>query len=135
MVRLHHSKQEKLARRKGRSSRALFEEDDLVRVQCPLSKRWDKQGTIVKKRISDEGQQTSFEVRMEGGGLSVRHKQHLRHAVRSTERVSVKKVSFGGEEIMGEGRTFLGTAAEVRSNSLPPRTRSRTRLQREAASE
>ena len=119
----------------NRSSRAVFEEDDIVRVQCPLTKRWDKEGVIVKKRQSDEGVQTSFKVRMKGGGLSVRHKQHLRHSVRSSERIRPKKASFGEAEILGEGRTGYDTSADVRSNPLPPRTCSRTKFQREAAAE
>ena len=72
---------------------------------------------------------------MEGGGLSVQHRQHLHHAIRSTEKVTVKKVSFGGEEVLGDSKTGLGPAAELRSSApMPPRTRSRTMIQREASS-
>ena len=72
---------------------------------------------------------------MEGGGLSVRDRQHLRHAIRSTEKVTVKKVTFGGMEVLGDSKTGLGPAAEVSGKAaLPPRTRSRTKSQREASS-
>ena len=72
---------------------------------------------------------------MEEGGLSVRHRQHLRHAIRSTEKVTVKKVKFEGEKVLGDSQTGLGPAAEVRSSAaLPPRTRSWAKLQREASS-
>ena len=90
---------------------------------------------IVKKRQSDEGVQTSSEVRMKGGGLSTRHKQHLRHSIQSSERIGPRRVSFGETVTLGECGTGYEISADVRSNPLPPRMRSRTKLQREAATE
>ena len=90
---------------------------------------------IVKKSQSDGGVQTSLEVRMKGGGLLTRHKQHLRHSIRSSERVGPKRVSFGETVTLGEGGTGYEISADVRSNPLSPKTRSRTKLQREAAAE
>ena len=89
MVKIRHEKQKNIAKKKGKMSKDVFEEEDEVRVQCPKTRRWHKKGVIIKKRGSNDGSQTSFEIKMDDGGVTVRHKQHICHSIRSSQNVSV----------------------------------------------
>ena len=61
----------------------------------PKTKRWVQEGLIVQERNNDNNVAVSFVVELDSGHKTVRHKSHLRHAIKSEEKVSEKKVRFG----------------------------------------
>ena len=48
-------------------------------------------------RKDNDGNQTSFFIDTENGSTLLRHKNHIRHDIKSTDRVSDKQLSFSGE--------------------------------------
>ena len=106
----------KLALAKGRESKDKFEVNDLVRVQCQIDKTWKKKGKIVDVRISEDGSQQSFIIRMENGREAIRHKSHLRHA--GAIDGPAKKVRFEEEH------------AQFTEKATRPKTRAETRAEK-----
>ena len=93
LIQNRHAKQEKLARAKGHTSRDVFKIGDKVVLQDPVSRKWKSQGTIVEAREADDGTNHSFQIRLEAGGETLRHKRHIRHDTASMP-VLPKKVQF-----------------------------------------
>ena len=61
-----HMIQEKLQMKKRNATRQLLEVGDLVRIQDPLTKKWNKEGKVKQKVIDTDGSVSSFEVEAEG---------------------------------------------------------------------
>ena len=59
-----------------------------------VSKQWNCSGTIQESRTSDDGQEVSFVILMENGRETIRHRSHLRHNIKSTDKVTETKVKF-----------------------------------------
>ena len=55
-------------------------------------------GKIIEKREPDDGQNTSFVVKMENGYEAIRHKSHIRHNVKRYSLVDETKVRFRLQE-------------------------------------
>ena len=56
--------------------REIFEVGEAVKVQDPLSRRWDKTGEIVEKLINSDGSVTSYNVKA-NGKVYFRSTRHL----------------------------------------------------------
>ena len=67
---------------------------DPVRIQDPISKRWTIKGIIEKVRSSEEGVQTSFQIKKKNGRSTLRHHSHIRHDVTIDDRTEPQKISF-----------------------------------------
>ena len=74
--------QEKIAAKKGNSSRDSFSVGDRVRIRSHLDGRWDKRGTIVEARSSGTSSPpASFVIKTDGGTELVRHKSYLKYDI------------------------------------------------------
>ena len=122
LIKIRHDKQMKLALAKGRESKDKFEINDLVRVQCQIDKTWKKKGKVVDVRVSEDGSQQSFIIRMENGREAIRHKSHLRHA--GAIDGPAKKVRFEEEhDQLTEKATRPMTRAESRAEKAKEQPR------------
>ena len=81
LMRIRAKKQQETAKKKGRLSADTFEINDEVCIQNAANKSWDKTGTIVEKRQSDDGQDFYFIISLANGRQTIRHRSHLRHNV------------------------------------------------------
>ena len=88
-------KQIKLAERKGRQSRDQFKEGDKVLLRDPKTKRWVTEGLIVQERNSDNGFPVSFVIELDTGHRTIRHKSHMKHCIKSDEKISERRVCYG----------------------------------------
>ena len=79
LVAKRQSKQEAIAKKKGRASKDEFKTGDRVRVRDPKTGKWDKIGTITEERDMDGYRNLSFVVEMENGWETICHKAHLWH--------------------------------------------------------
>ena len=68
--------QQRLQDKPRNSYRKLFEIGEQVKVQDPLSRRWDKTGEIIEKLINSDGSVTSYNVRA-NGRVYFRSARHL----------------------------------------------------------
>ena len=87
-------KQIKLAEKKGRQSRGVFKKGDKVWLRCPKTKRWVQEGLVIQERNNDNDVAVSFIVELDSGHKTVRHKSHMRHAIKQEEKVSERQVRF-----------------------------------------
>ena len=92
LIARRHEKQIKLAQMKGRSAADVFEENDKVLLQDPVTKRWSKEATVVGKRTAEDGSTQSYEIQLESGNVSIRNKKYIKHA--SAQLPRGKKVRF-----------------------------------------
>ena len=95
LVKSRMEKQIKLAEKKGRQSRNVFKNGDKVLLRCPKTKRWVQEGLVVQEKNSDNGVPVSFVVELDSGHRTIRHKSHMRHSIKSEEKISEKQVRFG----------------------------------------
>ena len=72
-------------------------------LRCPKTKRWVQEGLVVQERNNDNDVAVSFVVELDSGHKTVRHKSHMRHAIKSEEKVSEKQVRFGQRVEHSEG--------------------------------
>ena len=79
LIQARHKKQQRIADQKGRVSTDTFELNDRVLLQDPESRRWVLKGKITKKREADDKTNHSFEIQLDGGGVTMRNKRFLRH--------------------------------------------------------
>ena len=95
LIERRHEKQVKLAQMKGRSSADVFEENDKVLLQDPVTKRWSKEAVVVKKRTAEDGTVHSYEVELASGTTSIKDKRHMKHVF---EIILIhKKVNFADQ--------------------------------------
>ena len=135
LIKIRHDRQMKLAMAKGREAKDKFEINDLVRVQCQINKTWKKKGKIVDVRVSEDGSQQSFIIRMENGREAIRHKSHLRHA--GAVDGPAKKVRFE-EEVIAKQKQEEHAQSEPIEKATRPKTRAETareQLREESASQ
>ena len=135
LIKIRHDRQMKLAMAKGREAKDKFEVNDLVRVQCQVNKTWKKKGKIVDVRVSEDGSQQSFIIRMENGREAIRHKSHLRHA--GAVDGPAKKVRFE-EEVIAKQKQEEHAQSEPIEKATRPKTRAETareQLREESASQ
>ena len=97
LMRIRAKKQQETAKKKGSLSADTFEIDDEVCVQNAANKRWDKTGTIVEKRQSDDSQDTSFVISLANGRQTIKQRSHVRHNVTRYTRVTYRRVTFNLE--------------------------------------
>ena len=88
LVKTRMEKQIKLAEKKGRQSRDEFKNGDKVLLRCPKTKCWVQEGLVVQERNSDNGFPVSFVIELDTGHRTIRHKSHMRHCVKSDEKIS-----------------------------------------------
>ena len=70
---------EKIAARKGYSSRDAFAVGDKVRIKSHLDGRWNKSGTIIEARPSGTtSPPASLFIRTDGGTEMIQHKSYLK---------------------------------------------------------
>ena len=91
LIARRHEKQVKLAQMKGRSAVDVFEENDKVLLQDPVTKRWSTEATVVGKRRAEDGSIQSYEVQLGSGNMSIRNKKYIKHAF---VKLPKKKVHF-----------------------------------------
>ena len=94
LMSIRDKKRKQLANRRGRKSSETFEVGDPVRIQDPISKRWTIRGTIERIRSSEEGTQTSYQIKKRNGRNTLRHASHVRHDVTIDDRTEPQKISF-----------------------------------------
>ena len=119
-------KQIKLAEKKGRQSRDQFKEGDKVLLRDPKTKRWVTEGLIVGERNSDNGFPVSFVIELDTGHRTIRHKSHMRHCIKSDEKISERRIHFGPRVDFSDGSS---TPTESTMDKLDkPNTRLRAKL-------
>ena len=91
---IRDKKRKQLASRRGRKSSETFEEGDPVRIQDPISKLWTIKGVIEKVRSSEEGTQTSFQIRKKNCRSTLCHSSHVHHDVTIDDRTEPQKIRF-----------------------------------------
>ena len=94
MVAIRQWKREKLARRRGRSSTDVFMVNDPVRLQNPISKKWDIRGIVLEIRTHPNGEPSSYVVRKQNKKTTIRHASHIRHDVTADQKSEPTKISF-----------------------------------------
>ena len=97
MVQLRQWKREKLARRRGRTSKDVFKVNDPVRVQNPANKKWDIKGTVEEVRTHPNGEASSYVVRKNNGRRTIRHYSHIRHDVTADNKSEPSRITFQEE--------------------------------------
>ena len=80
---------------KGRSAVNVFEENDKVLLQDPVTKRWSKEATVVGKRRAEDGSAQSYDVELGLGNMSIRNKKYIKHAF--VKLPNTKKVYFADD--------------------------------------
>ena len=75
--------QEKLARKKGRTSSDEFKAGDHVLIQCNVSKRWSKRGVFTEARVAEDDSAQSFQILTEDGREVLRNKRFLKHQAKT----------------------------------------------------
>ena len=91
MVAIRQWKREKLARRRGRSSTDV---NDPVRLQNPISKKWDIRGIVLEIRTHPNGETSSYVARKQNKKTTIRHASHIRHDVTADQKSEPTKISF-----------------------------------------
>ena len=87
LVKMRMKKQIKLAERKGRQSKDKFNEGDKIVLRDPVTRRWSTEGLVVGERPSDNIMPVSFVIELQSGNRTIRHKSHMRHSVKSEEKI------------------------------------------------
>ena len=88
------------------------------------SKCWDRVGKIIEKREADDGQSTSFVIRMENGYETIRHRSHLRHNVLKYTKMDETKVKFNLTDTKGNSDLDESAAnAKVKGHTVRRRGR------------
>ena len=85
LVRNRLMKQQRLAERYGRQSRDQFALQDRVVVRDPGTRRWVQEGTVIEERKAEDGRAVSFVIKFDNGRTTIRHKWHMRFAVKKNE--------------------------------------------------
>ena len=99
LIRARHQKQERIARKKGRTSRDSFRIGDRVVLQNPLSKRWTDPGEVTLQRTADDGTNQSFEITLDSGQVCLRNKRFMKfETVKSTRQVSFALTETSGRK-------------------------------------
>ena len=88
LVMTRMKKQIKLAERKGRQSKGQFKERDKIILRDPVTRRL----TTVGETPSDNILPVSFVIELQSGHRTIRHKSHMRHSVKSEEKIDPKCV-------------------------------------------
>ena len=91
-----------MAWKRGSQSKDVFELGDPVRVQDHMTKRWTTKGKIVEVWHGGDGKANSFQVESESGRVILRHCNHLRHKIRSTDRVTDTQIQLHGSNSIKE---------------------------------
>ena len=94
LMTIRDQKRKKLASRRGRKSTDIFQEGDPVRIQDPISKRWNIKGKIESIRSSADGVQSSFQIKKSNGRSTLRHQSHVRHDITIDDRAEPSKITF-----------------------------------------
>ena len=121
LIKIRSEKRQKLASKKGRTSTDEFFIGQEVRVQDVVSKNWHKKGTIQESREADDGQETSFIIKMENGRLTTRHRCHIKPNVTRNSKVTDTKVRFSQESPQTEPQTESSAGVRTRSKTLGER--------------
>lgn len=79
LIQSRAAKQEKLARKKGRTSSDEFQAGDHILIQDNLTKRWVKKGVIMEARMAEDNSAQSFKIVTEDGRECLRNKRFLKH--------------------------------------------------------
>ena len=119
-------KQQKIADKLGRQSRDEFKCGDKVVVQDPATRRWTQEGEIGEERISDDGKPVSFLVKFNTNKTGLRHKCHIRHAVKKKEVERVQTLKFSDKITFSDG--CMGSP----SDKKPVRPSTRLKLKRDS---
>ena len=88
LMKIRSDKRQKLASKKGRTSKDEFYAGQTVRIQDVISKNWFKKGTIEESRKADDYQETSFIIRLLNGRLTTRHRCHIKPDVTRNTKIS-----------------------------------------------
>ena len=83
LIQKRAEKQEKLARKKGRTSSDEFKAGDPILIQCNLTKRWSKKGVITEARVAEDDSAQSFQILTEDGRECLRNKKFLKHQAKT----------------------------------------------------
>ena len=82
LIQKRHEAQDKIASRKGNSSRDVFSVGDNVSIKSHLDGRGNTSGTVIEARPSGTSSQpASFLIRTDGGAELLRHKSYIKHDV------------------------------------------------------
>ena len=121
LIKICSDKRQKMALKQGKRSSDHFEVEQVVRVQDTISRNWHKKGEIVEAREADDGQNTSFLVKMENGRISTRHRVHLKPNVTRNTRIDKPVIRFN-EETQTMPQTTSSAGMRTRSKSLSEST-------------
>ena len=108
--------------KQGRKSSDEFEVGQEVRVQDTVSKNWHKKGEIIEAREVDDGQNTSFLVKMDNGRVTTRHRIHLKPNITRNTKINETVIRFSKEAAQTEPQTTNSAGMRTRSRSLSERT-------------
>ena len=88
--------------KQGCQSSDVFHVGDHVRIQDHVSKCWIQKGTIIEARQGDDGSNTSFFIETETGRTLLRHKNHVRPDIKSSDRSSDTIIQFAEKPDVSE---------------------------------
>ena len=79
LIRRRREEREKRVKKEGRTEekKLVFSINENVRLQCPKSKLWNIRGKIHGLRYSETGQIVSYDVLLENGKLTSRHRRFM----------------------------------------------------------
>ena len=63
---------------KGRTSADVYEENDKVLLQDPVTKRWSKEAVVIKKRTAEDRTVHLYEFELESGTTSIRNMKYMK---------------------------------------------------------
>ena len=79
LIRIRREAREKRVKKKGRTEekQLLFEIGENVRLKCPKTNLWNIRGKIQRVRFNQAGTIVSYEIMLENGNLTTRHRRYL----------------------------------------------------------
>ena len=91
---IRNRKRQKLTEKRGHRSADLFRIGDLVRLQDPKSKKWSIKGTITEIRHTEDGSQSSFNIKKEKWKDDPPSHRHCHHNISVDDRLEPCRVHF-----------------------------------------
>ena len=90
-------------------------------MQDTVSKNWHRKGEIIEARVADDGQETSFVVKMDNGRVTTRHRIHLKPNITRNTKINETVIRFSKEAPQTEPQTESSAGMRTRSRSLSER--------------
>ena len=78
LIKKRREERERRVNKKGRTEEKKLVFSENVRLQCPKTKLWNVRGKIHGLRFSETGQIVSYDVMLQNGNVTSRHRRFIR---------------------------------------------------------